>query len=253
MSASMCSACPGLIRMQIGTITALNRFPVKSMRAEALPSAEVTWNGLLGDRRYAFIKSANRSRFPWLTGRDIFPMVLHTAEFTDPANLPASKILVTAPDGWEGMLDDPELTARLSQQAGEEVHLIQMGRGTFDAMPISVVTEGTQAAVAAAHGSDVGLGRFRINLIVRTDDPNMRETDWFGSTLVIGEGTGAIRLRVDAQVLRCAMVTLDPDTAKQDVSVLRTVAQRFDNCVGAYCTPETIGTIEVGAPVRLQT
>jgi uncharacterized protein YcbX len=238
--------------MQIGTITALNRFPVKSMRAEALPSAEVTWNGLLGDRRYAFVKSANRSRFPWLTGRDIFPMVLHRAEFTDPANVAASRIRVTAPDGWEGMLDNPELTARLSQQAGEDVHLIQIGRGTFDAMPISVVTEGTQAAVAEAHGSDVGLGRFRINLVVRADNSKMRETDWFGSTLVIGEGAGAVRLRVDAEVLRCAMVTLDPDTARQDVSVLRTVAQRFDNCVGAYCTPETTGPIEVGAPVRLE-
>jgi uncharacterized protein YcbX len=238
--------------MQIGTITSLNRFPVKSMRAEALPSAEVTWNGLLGDRRYAFVKSANRSRFPWLTGRDIFPMVLHRAEFTDPANVAASRIRVTAPDGWEGMLDDPELTARLSQQAGEDVHLIQIGRGTFDAMPISVVTEGTQAAVAEAHGSDVGLGRFRINLVVRADNSKMRETDWFGSTLVIGEGAGAVRLRVDAEVLRCAMVTLDPNTARQDVSVLRTVAQRFDNCVGAYCTPETTGPIEVGAPVRLE-
>jgi uncharacterized protein YcbX len=238
--------------MQIGTITSLNRFPVKSMRAEALPSAEVTWNGLLGDRRYAFVKSANRSRFPWLTGRDIFPMVLHRAEFTDPANVAASRIRVTAPDGWEGMLDDPELTARLSQQAGEDVHLIQIGRGTFDAMPISVVTEGTQAAVAEAHGSDVGLGRFRINLVVRAVNSKMRETDWFGSTLVIGEGAGAVRLRVDAEVLRCAMVTLDPDTARQDVSVLRTVAQRFDNCVGAYCTPETTGPIEVGAPVRLE-
>jgi uncharacterized protein YcbX len=238
--------------MQIGTITALNRFPVKSMRAEALPSAEVTWNGLLGDRRYAFVKSANRSRFPWLTGRDIFPMVLHRAEFTDPANVAASRIRVTAPDGWEGMLDDPELTARLSQQAGEDVHLIQIGRGTFDAMPISVVTEGTQAAVAEAHGSDVGLGRFRINLVVRAVNSKMRETDWFGSTLVIGEGAGAVRLRVDAEVLRCAMVTLDPNTARQDVSVLRTVAQRFDNCVGAYCTPETTGPIEVGAPVRLE-
>jgi uncharacterized protein YcbX len=238
--------------MQIGTITSLNRFPVKSMRAEALPSAEVTWNGLLGDRRYAFVKSANRSRFPWLTGRDIFPMVLHRAEFTDPANVAASRIRVTAPDGWEGMLDDPELTARLSQQAGEDVHLIQIGRGTFDAMPISVVTEGTQAAVAEAHGSDVGLGRFRINLVVRAVNSKMRETDWFGSTLVIGEGAGAVRLRVDAEVLRCAMVTLDPNTARQDVSVLRTVAQRFDNCVGAYCTPETTGPIEVGAPVRLE-
>ena len=239
--------------MKIGTLVGLNRFPVKSMRPEKLERADVTWNGLHGDRQYAFVKSANRSRFPWLTGRDLFPLVLHTASYQDPEAPRTSPVRVTAPDGWEGALDDPELTARLSHAAGEEVHLIQMSRGTFDLMPISVVTEGTEAAIDAAHGRGVGLGRFRINLVLRTEDPAMRETDWFGATLVIGEGPGAVRLRTDAPVLRCAMVTIDPDTAVQDVSVLRTVAQGFDNCVGAYCTPESIGTIELGAPVRLET
>ncbi len=238
--------------MRIGTIVGLNRFPVKSMRAEALARAEVGWNGLLGDRQYAFVKAANRTRFPWLTGRDVFPMVLYTARFTEPDNLRNSPVRVTAPDGWEGPLDDPELTDLLSRAAGEEVRLIQLGRGAFDAMPVSVVTEGTDAAIGAAHGRAVGLGRFRINLVVRTEDPAMRETDWFGRRLMIGEGPGAVRLRTDAPVLRCAMVTLDPDTAQQDVSVLRTVAQRFENCVGAYCTPETIGTIEMGAAVWLE-
>jgi uncharacterized protein YcbX len=238
--------------MKIGTIGGLNRFPVKSMRAEVLARAEVTWNGLRGDRQYAFVKAASRAWFPWLTGRDVFPMILHIARYADPEDPRNSPVRVTAPDGWEGALEDPELTARLSRAAGEEVRLIQLGRGAFDAMPISVVTKGTAAALGAAHGSAVGLGRFRINLVVHTEDPAMRETDWFGSTLVIGEGPGAVRLRTDAPVLRCAMVTLDPDTAAQDVSVLRTVAQGFGNCVGAYCTPETIGTIERGAPVRLE-
>ncbi len=237
--------------MRIGTLAGINRFPVKSMRAEALERAELGWNGLLGDRQYAFVKSANRSRFPWLTGRDLFALVLHTARYEAPGDPRNSPVRVVAPDGWEGALEDPALTARLSEAAGEEVHLIQMSRGTFDLMPVSVVTEGTAAAVEAVHGGAVGLGRFRINLVVRTDDPAMRETDWFGRTLVIGEGPGAVRLRTNAPVLRCAMVTLDPDTAEQDVSVLRTVAQGFDNCVGAYCTPETIGPIEFGAPVRL--
>ena len=184
--------------MKIGTLVGLNRFPVKSMRAETLARADVTWNGLHGDRQYAFVKSANRSRFPWLTGRDLFPLILHTARYKDPEAPRTSPVRVIAPDGWEGPLDAPELTARLSREAGEEVHLIQMSRGTFDLMPISVVTEGTDAAIARAHGSGVGLGRFRINLVLRTEDPSMRETDWFGSTLVIGEGTGAVRLRTDA-------------------------------------------------------
>ena len=237
--------------MRIGTLAGLTRFPVKSMRAEPLTRAELGWNGLLGDRQYAFVKAANRSRFPWLTGRDVFPLVLHTARFDTPEDVRNSRVRVRAPDGGEGALDDPDLAARLSALAGEEVRLIQLNRGAFDLMPVSVMTEGTGLAVDAAHGGHVGLERFRINLIVRTDDPAMRETAWFGRTLVIGDGPGAVRLRMDAPVLRCAMVTLDPDTAAQDVSVLRTVAQGFENCVGAYATPETVGMLEVGAAVRL--
>src|ERR1700712_595792 len=112
--------------MQIGTVTALNRFPVKSMRAEPLQRAQLSWNGLFGDRQYAFVKTANRTRFPWLTGRDVFAMILHTAAYRDPEDPARSRVHVRTPKGWEGELDDPELTRQLSEAAGEPVHLIRL-------------------------------------------------------------------------------------------------------------------------------
>ncbi len=36
---------------QVGRVVALWRYPVKSMAAEALNEVEVSWNGLVGDRR----------------------------------------------------------------------------------------------------------------------------------------------------------------------------------------------------------
>ena len=39
----------------IGTVAALWRFPVKSMRGERLEQAEFTERGLVGDRAYALI------------------------------------------------------------------------------------------------------------------------------------------------------------------------------------------------------
>lgn len=58
---------PGIATL--GTVVALNRYPIKSMQAEPLVVADLFWTGLHGDRQYAFVKADNASAFPWLTGR----------------------------------------------------------------------------------------------------------------------------------------------------------------------------------------
>ena len=58
-------------KIRVGTVEQLNRYPVKSMRAEPLTEAEVGYRGIKGDRRYAFIQGNDRSNFPWLTAREI--------------------------------------------------------------------------------------------------------------------------------------------------------------------------------------
>ena len=56
----------------VGRVAALWRYPVKSMSAEELGCAEVSWQGLAGDRRWAFIRAGQvRSGFPWLTMREL--------------------------------------------------------------------------------------------------------------------------------------------------------------------------------------
>ncbi|MGH2893554.1 MAG: MOSC N-terminal beta barrel domain-containing protein, partial [Solirubrobacteraceae bacterium] len=58
--------------MQVGTLVGVWRYPVKSMAAEALTQAEVGWHGIVGDRRWAFIRPhMERSGFPWLTLREV--------------------------------------------------------------------------------------------------------------------------------------------------------------------------------------
>ena len=55
----------------VGVVKQLNRFPVKSMQGESILESHVDWNGLDGDRRYAFVRSDILAGFPWLTGRQI--------------------------------------------------------------------------------------------------------------------------------------------------------------------------------------
>src|SRR4029453_18046815 len=51
----------------IGEVEALFRYPVKSMRGEALDDAALGWHGIDGDRRFAFRRVDERGGFPWLS------------------------------------------------------------------------------------------------------------------------------------------------------------------------------------------
>ena len=234
----------------LGRVAALCRYPVKSMQAEPLSSAELFWTGLHGDRQYAFVKAANTSAFPWLTARDVPGLVLHRARYADPADPRRARVQVDAPDGTRFDLADPALAAGLAAAAGAPVRLMQVGRGAYDAMPVSVITTTTGDAVAQAHGTAVGLGRFRANIVIRPDDPAATDADWAGRTLLFGEDAAPPGVRLDWAIPRCAMVAIDPGTAAKDAGILRTVVQRFGNRVGMYCAVQSPGTIRVGDRVR---
>jgi len=235
----------------LGTVVGISRFPVKSMRAEALETAELFWTGLQGDRQYAFLKSTDTSDFPWLTARDLPGLVLHRACYADPADPDHARVRVTDPQGVGRDVRDPALAASLAAAARAPVSLLRVGRGAYDAMPVSVITTGTRAAIEAAHGGPVALERFRANLVIRPDDPAATERDWLGHTISFGDGPDPPAVRLDWPIPRCAIVAIDPGTAARDPGVLRTVVQRFGNAVGAYCAVQAPGTVRIGERVRL--
>ena len=229
----------------VGKVVALARFPVKSMAGEAMEAVELRWTGMAGDRQYAFVQQGNHGRFPWLTGREFSDMVRYRARFTDPGDVRASSVTVEAPDGAGFDLRDPALAARLSDASGKPSSLIQIGRGIFDSMPVSIVTTQSLARLEAAHGSALDPRRFRINVLIESDEP---ESAWAGRRLGFG---GGAELLVNDPIPRCAMVTICPDTAQRDPTVLRTVAQTFDNHLGHYAAAARLGMIRPGDAVRL--
>ena len=238
--------------LDIGTVRAITRYPVKSMAGESLAAAPLRWVGIDGDRQYAFYCAANTSRFPWLTGRDVPAMVIHAARYLDPADPRRSPVRIAAPDGSECDVGDPRLCAALAEAAGEAVRLLQLGRGAFDSMPVSVVSTATGARLAQSCENAGNLRRFRPNIVLDiAPGLGTDETGWIGSALVFGEGAAPPRLRINTRIERCAMVTLDPDTAAKDAAVMRRVVEDFDNLVGVYCAVEALGTIAVGDRVRL--
>lgn len=230
--------------IELGRVEALYRYPVKSMAGVAEPRLDLKWHGFAGDREYAFRKAGDLTAFPWLTGRDLSEMVLYRARFRDPSDVRKSAVEVTAPDGAAFELRDPALAEKLARAAGCGAELIHIGRGAYDAMPVSLFARATMDDLSRAHGRPLDVRRFRPNIIL--DRGN--ERDWIGTTLVFGNREGP-RLRLNRPIERCALITVDPDTGGRDPSVMRTVAQAFANQRGVYASVERPGVIAIGDPV----
>jgi uncharacterized protein len=229
----------------VGRVVALWRYPVKSMRPEELDGVEVSWHGLAGDRRWAFIRDGQvRSGFPWLTIRERPGLAHYRPRFTEPDRPNASVTVVRTPDGDEYDVTDPALAAEL----GPGVRVIKQDRGVFDTFPLSLLTTQTLAGLGRLVGADLAVGRFRPNVLVEADGGQFPEDAWVGGTLRIG----GLRVRIDKRDQRCVIVTIDPVTLRRDPAVLRAIAHHRDAQLGVYGSTVEPGPIAVGDPVILE-
>jgi len=64
--------------VEIGSVEAIFRYPVKSMAGERLDAVNLGWHGIDGDRRLAFRRIGDRSGFPWLTAGKLPDLLLFT-------------------------------------------------------------------------------------------------------------------------------------------------------------------------------
>src|SRR3954447_24752546 len=228
---------------EVGRVAALWRYPVKSMAAEELDEVDVSWHGLAGDRRWAFVRAGIvRSGFPWLTIRENADMWRYVPSFADPAAPDSSKTLVSTPAGEQLDVVDP----RLAEELGHGAQVIKQNRGVFDSMPLSLITTQTIAAVGGWLDLDLPARRFRPNLLVEAahDEP-FQEDAWIGAVLRIG----SVEMRVDQRDSRCVIVNTDPATGERDPAVLKALAKRRDSCAGVYGSTVEPGRIAVGDPV----
>ena len=201
---------PRWVGAEVGRVAAVWRYPVKSMAPDAVPSAEVSWHGVAGDRRWAFVRdSAEESGSPWLTIRERPDMVRCRPRLGDPERPNASPVVVTTPTGAEYDVTDPALAAEL----GGGVRALKLDRGTFDTLPLSLITSQSLRRLGILAGRPVDVGRFRPNLLIDAHGGTaFPEEDWTGCTLRIGDAV----VRVDARDQRCVVVNVDPTTAERD-------------------------------------
>ena len=238
--------------MNLGHISAIFRYPGKSMAGESLDDARLGWHGIEGDRRFAFRRLNDRSDFPWLSASKLPELILYKPFRLDGSNAEVLPTHVRTPDGNEYELQSPELREEISRRFGSDVELMNLKAGVFDEASISVITSSTVQCIERESGREVDLRRFRPNVVIESDSAEpFAEDRWVGQTLMFGEGDNSAAVKIYMKDERCRMVNLDPDTAERDVQVMRTVARLNKNYAGGYGTVVRAGELRVGQVVTL--
>lgn len=237
---------------EVGTVKEIYRYPVKSMAGETIAETKLGWHGLAGDRRFAFAKIKDKTGLPWLSARDFSQLILYLAKFSEPSDVERSSIVVQTPGGRQLALESKELRQEIQDAYGDELQLMQLWRGTFDSMPLSLISTTSIKAIGDHIGFDLEVQRFRPNLVIEVfEEKAFPEERWVGELLVFGERDTSARVRANRKDPRCAIVNLDPKNARQNTSVLREIVQNRKNQLGIYGSTERPGTIQIGDVIRL--
>ncbi|MGH9121840.1 MAG: MOSC domain-containing protein, partial [Acidimicrobiales bacterium] len=207
-------------------VAAIWRYPVKSLAGEPLESAEVTLDGVEGDRVVHV-----HGPVGVLTGRT------RPGLLTLPVTTGAEGVPLVAGERW----DSPGALQTVQEHAGPLAELAEYhGPERFDVGNLLVATDG-----AVTHfGHDVR--RLRPNLLiggVRGD----AERRWPGKALAVGE----VLIGVHSLRDRCVVTSVDPDTGERDPEVFKRIRKVFDGRLALNCWVIRPGRVSVGDQVEL--
>ena len=236
----------------IGRVSELVRYPIKSMAGMPAESAFLGWHGLGGDRRFAFRRLDDHSGFPWLSASRLPELLLYHPFGLDESTGEPLPTHIRTPTGAQVELRSPELVSEIAERLGKPVELMQLKHGIFDDASVSVISKTTIAAIGSEAGIEFDARRFRANVLLEADELQpFGEDGWVGARLVFGDSESGPAVSVTARDVRCMMINLDPDTAKQDARMLKEVVRLNSNNAGVYGTVVQTGTIHVGQTVSL--
>lgn len=265
------------------TLSAINRFPVKSLRGESLSEALVEPWGLAGDRRWMVVDDDGEA----ITAREVNAMLLFRPRLT-PDGLVIEvdgrdEVTVARPTGDPrpvsvfgrplAAVAAPAADRWLSEVLDRAAHLVHLAdpwsrkpeprfsepddRVSFaDAFPVLIAAESSLAElngwVAQGPNADqapMPMIRFRPNLVVAGSEP-WAEDGWRRVRI------GAAEFRAVKGCDRCVMTTIHPDTAARGKEPIATLARhrRFDRATwfGMNLIPDTPGaSVRVGDDVEI--
>jgi hypothetical protein len=267
------------------SLSAINRFPIKSCRGESLQHATVEPWGLHGDRRWMVVDEGGSA----ITAREEHALFLVHPEIVEGGlsltRAGADALTVPTPNGSQLREVDVHGTPLLAASADDSAHawfsaaigrpatLVYLDDPTrrptnpqrtlpsdrvslADGYPLLLTTEASLAALndllpseGSSNGAPLPMMRFRPNVVVKGGDA-WDEDDWRRVRI------GRAQFRAVKGCDRCVMTTLDPDTGKAGHEPIATLARhrRWDGKTwfGINLVPDTQGvSIGVGDEVEV--
>ncbi len=207
-------------------VSQLWRYPVKSMHGEAMESAQLTADGIEGDR----VVHVAGAQGP-LTGRTRHGLL------TLRATTGSDGVPRVDGNAW----DSPEAAALVRKHGGADARLVaDVSPERFDILNLLVATDGA----VARFGYDVR--RLRPNIVL-SGVPAEMEAELPGQAFAIGDALiGAHSVRQ-----RCIVTSIDPDTGAQNLDAFRRIRTVFDGELALNCWVIRPGLLSVGDPVRV--
>jgi uncharacterized protein YcbX len=276
-------------KRQVGVVSELFRYPVKSMLGERLSEIEVGAKGVIGDRALALRENNGRIA----TAKKWANLLGFRAAYTRPPTAGDSgAIKITLPDGRELDAGDARAAEVLSAALGREIALVRarpdehsrgeidpqtifgdvgveqvmppftaatmpdsfgLYRGSFfDSAMIHVLATGSIAHLRslAGDGAQIDARRFRPNILVETDP---RLGGFVEDDWLGGtlEAGAEVKIVSMEPALRCVMTTHSQSELPRDLRVLRAVAQHHQARLGIFASIGAPGVVRIGDPVWL--
>jgi len=254
----------------IGKLESIWRYPVKSMRGEAVDDVFVAYTGVMGDRLYAISSSGAPPEFPWHTNREHEEFVLFSASYKNhettlkPAAMEAAlkealnppypladafALEIKTPEGVTLDIDDPTFLASLRDKSEGELTLHFTQKNAVDCRPLSLFSHQTLAQLEQETGLDLDKRRFRANFYVDWDSAEgFYENELVNRRLKVGEHLEIMVRELDP---RCKSITIDPDTAETQPRILKHIARKHNGFAGVYAAVLTEGTVKPGDEICL--
>jgi uncharacterized protein YcbX len=269
-------------------VAKLYRYPIKGLSAEALERVSLSPGRCLPqDRRFAIALGTTEfdpARPSWLS-KTHFIMLMRDEALARLSTRfePDGAVLSIEEDGRplvEASLSDPEGCRRIARffdaflggaVAGPLRVVEATGHAFADARPkpnagtdqyISLINLASIRDLEGEIGARVDPIRFRANVyfdgpvdpirfranVYFDGPPAWQEQDWMERHLTVG-GT---RLRVVSPITRCAATEVNPDTAKRDLDIVKTLMRRYGhNIMGIYAEVIDGGELAIGDPIRV--
>ena len=204
--------------MELGTLSAIRRYPVKSLRGELLDEVAVLPQGVEGDRVRAMIVREGHAR----TGKP------YRGKENDRLHLSG----------------DPAVGAERAHERGVQVELEERRDEPFvDDAPVSIIVDKWLRGLSGYVGYDVGFERFRPNFFIKSREGfSLTEEAMTGRELALGD----VLLRVRYPIERCVVTTYDQAGGEGDLEILNYVVRERSTWMGIYCDVLRAGIVRIG-------